>query len=214
MPTVEERIKQMDAARTEIEPVWNKAIARFQKDIAAPAFKKNGDIRALAHQFDAVQSKFEGTRNFRDDAQKFIDDGRTEFNKLFIRIENLKDQYKRISEDALASTKAIRGNTLEDALNNWDELFKEHRDINRETKNVFDEILKLNADQLKILSETSAKVQAAIKSGNARLAAFNTELNKLEEQIRSTVAKYQKTAYDVNRNDIDDAVRGFLKVFG
>jgi hypothetical protein len=73
--TVEERIKEMATARRDIDPAWAKAIVKFQKDIAAPAFKKVGDIGALSEQFDEVQSKFEGTRNMRDDAADFIERG-------------------------------------------------------------------------------------------------------------------------------------------
>jgi len=212
--TVDERIREMDAARREIEAAWDKAVAKFQKDIAAPAFKKIGDIKALAHEFDVVQSKFEGTRNTRDDAEQLIEDGWTEFIKLGARTQTLQVQLTRIFDDARASVKSRPPKTLEDKLNNWDELLKEHRDLNKETKDIFDEILKVGADRVKMISDTGAKVQAAMKSGNSRLASFNAELNGLEDQIRSAVMKYQKAALDINRKDTADAVRGFLKVFG
>lgn len=48
----------------------------------------------------------------------------------------------------------------------------------------------------------------------AGLASSNQELNTLEAQIRGIFAKYQKTALDMNRNDIADAVRSFLNAFG
>lgn len=212
--TVEERIKEMDAAQREIAPAWDKAIVKFQKDIAAPAFKKNGDIRALAQHFDSVQSKFEGTRNAREDAGDLIEAGWTEFMKMGARTAGLENQLKTLFDDARASVKSTQSKTLDDRLNGWEELLKEHRDLNKEKKNIFDEIVKVGADRVKMISDTSAKVQAAMKSANERLATYNTELNRAEEQIRSAAVKYQKTANDMSRQDIADAVRGFLKVFG
>jgi chromosome segregation ATPase len=213
--TVEERIKEMETARRDIEPAWAKAIAKFQKDIAAPAFKKVGDIDALALQFDGVQTKFEGTRNMRDDAGDFIDEGYKEFMKFGNQIGNLQDKVGTLFDSARASVKSGSGSKkLEYRLNSWDELLKEHRDLSGETKNFFDQIVKLQADRVKMISDTSNKVHAEMTSGDKRLAAYNAELNKLEDLIRSTAVKYQKTANDMNRSDIADAVRGFLKAFG
>jgi SMC interacting uncharacterized protein involved in chromosome segregation len=212
--TVEERIKEMDTSKREVEPAWDKAIAKLQKDITAPEFKKIGDIKALAHQFDVIQNKFEGIRNERDDAERFIESGWKEFAKLGARTASLQDQLKTLFDDARTTVKSSQARTLEDKLNNWEELLKEHTDLNKETKNVFDEILKVGADRVKMISDTGAMVQAALKSGNSKLAGLNTELNGLENQIRSAAVKYQKAALDMNRKDIADAARGFLKVFG
>jgi len=213
--TVEERIREMGAARREITPAWEKAITKFKKDIAAPPFKKNGDVEALAHRFDVAQNKFEGTRNERDGADKFLEDGWDAYMKLGVKTGSLERELQQISADAFAATKSNRNpKDLEDRLNNWEEMFKRYRETSKEQKNIFDEINKVDNDRLKLLSDTSAKVRAAMKSGNSKLATFNAELNKLEEQIRVTVVKYQKTALDMNRSDIADAVRGFLKVFG
>ena len=58
MKTFMEREYELARPFKSVASEWGKAISGFEKDLKAPIFLKNGNVAALASQYDALQQKF------------------------------------------------------------------------------------------------------------------------------------------------------------
>ena len=215
--TVEQRIKELVTPTTRCYLVtnWTEMSSPYQKELNAPIFKGQGDVAALAKRYDAAADNFIKFDKQKDDAKKLFDDGTTALGKIKTQSDGLKKELEEVATDAGAAKQTVNNATkVEDMLNNWEETVKVMVDLNKERKAIFDRMSKLGEDYLKSLNDTIGKVKKAVDAAKSGLNSSNTELNALEGQIRSIIVKYQKTALDMDRKEIADAVRGFVTLFG
>lgn len=215
--SVEQRTKELVEPTTRCYLVsnWSEATSAHSKDLNAPIFKKLGDIAGLANRYDAAADNFIKFDKKKDDAKKLFDSGKPNVDKFGKQLEGLKKELDDIVKDEQASLSKVKDATkVEDHLNNWEELLKGQHDLNRERKAIFDRMLKVGEEVAKARSDVIASVKKEVDAAKAALTSTNNELNTLEAQIRTAVINYQKTAIDMDKRDIADAVRGFLGVFG
>jgi chromosome segregation ATPase len=213
--SVEQRTKELEDEVSNLTSVWSSDTAAFRKELDAPIFKKNGDVASLARRFDTTQLKFLENDRKKDDAKKFFDTGMTQVDKLKTQGDGLRKELDDIVKDEGASRKMVAdAEKVEDLLNNWEETLKAQQDMNKERKAIFDNLMKVYEGVAKVQSDTISKVKKEVDAAKAGMNSANSELNSLEAQIRAVIVKYQKTALDMDRKDIADAVRGVLQVFG
>ena len=215
--SVEQRTKELvePTTRAYLVSNWNEATSAYSKDLNAPIFKKLGDIAGLAKRYDAAADNFIKFDRKKDDAKKLFDSGFPNVEKPGKQLQGLNKELEDIVKDETASLSKVKNaSKAEDLLNDWEEALKGQQDLNKERKAIFDRMLKLGEDVAKARADVIASVKKEIDAAKAGLTSTNNELNTLEAQIRSAVINYQKTAIDMDKKEIADAVRGFLSVFG
>jgi chromosome segregation ATPase len=213
--TAEQRAKELaSAAKFAGDDMgWSVFVSTYPP-LNTPIFKKNGDIGALAKRFVTVQSKFEEFEKKKESAADLFDAGEKQVEKMDTESGGLQKELDDIVEDESKSVKVGSSDNVEDQINNWEEHLKSSQDLAKERKGIFDRWMKLDANYDKVEADMIAKVKKAVSEAKAGLNSTNAELNSLEAQIRAADVKYQKTALDMSRKDIADAVRKFLAVFG
>jgi DNA repair exonuclease SbcCD ATPase subunit len=211
--TAEQRIKDGYQKFDGPDMGWTSTFVAKYPPLNTPIFKKNGDIGALAKRFVTVQSKFEEYDKKKEAAADLFDAGSKQLDKLDTEDEGLRKELDDINADEVAAQKAPSSSKVEDVLHAWEEGFKALQDMIKERKGVFDRWVKLDANYAKIEADLIAKVKKEVDAAKAGLNSTNAELNSLEAEIRAVNVKYQKTALDMDRKDIADAVRKFLTVF-
>ena len=212
--SVEQRTKELDI-RVYLVASWTERTAAYKKELDAPIFKKLGDVAGLAKRYDAATDNFIKFDTSKDDAKNLFTDGATAVGKIDKLGEGLIKEQADLVKEGRSTLSLVKDATkIEDRLNNWEEVLKGQQDVNKERKAVFDRIMKLGDDRLKAITDVIGKVRKEVDAAKAGLTSTNNELNTLEAQIRSAIVNYQKTAIDMDKKEIADAVRGFLGVFG
>jgi chromosome segregation ATPase len=215
--TVEKRIKELvdSTTRTFLVKNWAEASSPYSKDLNAPIFKKLGDIATLAKRYDAAAETFIKFDKKKNDAIKLFDAPSSNLEKIIKQVVGLKKELEEILKDEGASTSLVKDpKKVEDHLNNWEEGLKVMQSVNKERKAIFDRIMKLGEEYAKTQTDAIGNVKKEVAVAMAGLAGSNNELNALEAQMRSAVVNYQKTAIDMDKKEIADAVRGFVNSFG
>ncbi len=212
--SVEQRTKELDI-RVYLVASWTERTAAYKKELDAPIFKKLGDVAGLAKRYDTATDNFIKFDKSKDDAKNLFTDGATAVGKIDKLGEGLIKEQADLVKEGRSTLSLVKDATkIEDRLNNWEEVLKGQQDVNKERKAVFDRIMKLGDDRLKAITDVIGKVRKEVDAAKAGLTSTNNELNTLEAQIRSAIVNYQKTAIDMDKKEIADAVRGFLGVFG
>lgn len=215
--SVEQRTKELVEPTTRCFLVsnWTEATSAYSKDLNAPIFKKLGDIAALAKRYDAAADGFIKFDKRKGDAKKLFEGPASNQDRIRKQNEGLKKELEDIVKDEGASLSPVKDATkVEDVQHNWDEALKAQQDLNKERKAIFDRMVKLGEEYAKSMTDAIGNVKKEVDVAKAGLTSTNNELNALEAQIRSAVINYQKTALDMDKKEIADAVRGFLGVFG
>lgn len=211
--SVEQRIKELvePTTRAYLVADWTSNTSGFSKELNAPIFKKSGDVAALAKRYDTAADNFINSAKKKDDAKKLFEASQAPMAKSVKEFVGLKKELEDISSDENASLKLIADAAkTEDILSNWEEGLKAQQDLNKLRKTIFDRMLKCGEEYAKQQVDTIGKVKKEIATVQASLAGANNEMNALEAQIRAIIVNYQKTALEMDRKDIADAVRGYL----
>lgn len=215
--SIEQRTKELvdSTGRYFVVASWDQNTSAYSKELNAPIFKKLGDIAALAKRYDAASDNFIKFDKKKGEAKKLFDPAGANLQKLVKQNDGLQKELEDIKADERNSLSILKDESkVEDAINNWEEGLKAQTDLNKLRKAIFDKSLKLGEEFAKTQSDAVANVKKEVAAATAGLTSTNNELNALEAQIRSAVVGYQKTAIDMDKKEIADAVRGFLGVFG
>lgn len=213
--SADQRSKDLDGGtRWVLTKAWPASIGKVAKELSAPIFKKNGDMMALAAKYDAGQTKFDEARKKKDSSKAIFDPLMVQLNKISADRGALEKEFAAVRVGNAATLGGRSANTTEECIELFEEALKESQDDEKDYKAICDNLLKLSATEIKVTQDAIGKAKKDVAAAAAALNAANTELNNLEAQMRALDAKYQKTAFDMNRTDIADAVRSFLEVFG
>ena len=212
--TTEQREKDLtDGVTWVVVTAWEKAISGFEKDLKAPIFMKSGNIAAFAAQYDKLQSTFNKQMDKKKSAIDGFDNAGDQLDKIGKEKGDLKKELEDVITDADASLKFADSPTPDRAITDWENAFKDHQDVSKEEKGIFDRWTKLSANEDKLYSDAIGKAKKELASANSELKASNDQLNALEKRMRDAVVAYSNTATSMNRQDIASAVRGFLAIF-
>lgn len=214
--SVDQRKKELvDSTTTSsVLEFWNN-IVKDKPDLNAPIYKRQGDIAGLAKKYDDAAAKFMKAYARKDKAIDLFAGGSAQLAKLRTQSDGLKKELDDVSDDEGKSLQTVDdAKTVEDGINNWEEILKAQQDLNKERKTIYDNLLKVGENYSKIVTDTLGKVKKEVDAAKAEINSSNAELNALEAQIRSAVVKYQKVALDSNKKDVADAAREIITAFG
>lgn len=215
--TVERRVKELVEPTTRAYAVtnWNDSTSAYTKELNAPIFKKLGDIGAMCKRYDTAADNFIKFDKKKDEARKLFEAASATLEKIRKQSDGLNKELDEIVKDEAASISEVKNATkIEDIQHNWEEGLKVQQDLNKTRKAIFDKKSKLGEDFAKCQADAIASVKKEVEAAKAGMTSTNNEMNTLEAQIRSAVVSYQKTALDMDKREIGDAVRGVLAVFG
>jgi len=208
MKTFSERQIGLMRSFTSVASEWRKAISGFEKDLKAPVFLKNGNVAALASQYDALQQKFIGE-------MKKMAAASDDFADLVKQVEQrraAKDVLQKKLDGIVGGANAPLDHypDINDLIAIWETWFKDVQRGHKEEKAVFDQWTKLSANIETVIA--AAIATAKRDRGSEDIGATNDQLNALEKRMQDTAAAYSNTATSINRQDIASAMRKFLAV--
>jgi archaellum component FlaC len=215
--SVERRVKELvePTTRAYLVTNWNQSTSAYTKELNAPIFKKLGDVGALCKRYDVAADNFIKFDKKRDEAKKLFETAFTSLEKIRKQSDGLNKELDEIVADEAASISTIKdASKVDDVLHNWEEGLKAQQDLNKTRKVIFDKKGKLGEDFAKCQADAISSVKKEVEAAKAGMNSTNNELNTLEAQIRSIVVGYQKTAIEMDKREIADAVRGVLSSFG
>jgi len=212
--SLEQRTKDLNEP-AQVEGAWAVIRSKYQKDLDAPIFKRAGDITGQAKHYDAASKAFIDAGHRKDDAKAGFADLVKQLNDQLGKIGEMREEFQKIEEDEAASQKRTPSTgSVDDALAGWNETIKAQQDTNKTVKSVCDNLVKMYDNHLKTMIAGRDKVKKEVDTANAALAKANADMNTAEAQIRSTVVKYEKAAFDIGKREIADGVRKLLIEFG
>jgi hypothetical protein len=212
--TADQREKDLkEGVTSSVASAWSDAASKFQKDLNAPIFLKNGNVAALVARYDKLQEEFDKSRVKKKLSVDVFEAADSQIEKFSTEGEGLLKELTDIANDESASYTVKDADDPQAVITNWENALKAGQGTNKAQKAVFARWEKLGASVEKIAADAIAKAKKEVASAQAVLNSTNSQLNATEGEIRKVIGLYQNVATDMNRQDIASAVRGFLAIF-
>ena len=211
--TREQRTKELTKPSA-VRAAWGAINAKY-KDFNAPIFLKIGNIAGRAKDYDDATKAFLDTvKKKKDDTVKMVDELQKQWNSSSDKIDGLIKEIASTGDDATAGKKLSGGDEPEDTLESVEEGVKIADTLLPERQSFVDNLMKAYKTRLPQASDGRDKLQKTIDTANSTLDKANKDMDSAEQDIRKFVRGYYKTALDMDKKDMADAVNKLIGEFG